>query len=74
MEHGTVSFRPIHVKVRLHVCVYLTVSNVWVSECIGSEDPAEGSDAHLILKGGVLRERAVQIPLYLLCCQVVLAH
>lgn len=55
-------------------CVYLTVSDVWVSECIGCEDPAEGSDAHLILEGRVLGERAVQVPLNLLCCQVVFAH
>ncbi len=54
--------------------MYLTVADVGVSERVGCEDPAEGSDAHLILKGWVLRERAVQVPLYLLCCQVVSAH
>lgn len=53
---------------------YLTVSDVGISECVGSEDPAEGSDAHLVLKGRVLRQRAVQVPLDLLCRQVVLAH
>lgn len=54
--------------------VYLTVSDVWISEGVGSEDPAKGGDAYLILKGRVLRERAVQVPLYLLRRQVVFAH
>lgn len=54
--------------------MHLTVSDVWVSESVGGEDPAEGGDAHLVLKGRVLGERAVQISLYLLRGQVVFAH
>lgn len=58
----------------LCVCVYLAVSDVGVSECVGGEDPAQGGDAHLVLEGGVLGQGAVQVPLDLLGCQVVFAH
>lgn len=53
---------------------YLAVSYARVAAGVGSEDPAEGSDAHLILEGVVLRHGAVQVPLDLLRGQGTAAH
>lgn len=53
---------------------YLAISYARVAAGVGSEDPAEGSDAHLILEGVVLRHGAVQVPLDLLRGQGTAAH
>ena len=53
---------------------YLAVADVGVAEGIGGEHPSERGDAHLVLEGGVLGQRAVQVPLDLLRGQVVLPH
>lgn len=52
--------------------LYLTVADGGVSEGIGSQHPPEGSDPELILEGGVLGHRAVEISLYLLRGQTIL--
>lgn len=70
----TVNFLSAYVTKNPHLLQHLTVSDVGISKCVRSEDPAEGSDAHLVLKGGVLGQGAMQVPLDLLCSQVVLAH
>lgn len=54
--------------------LHLAISDVWVPEGVGSEDPAQRGDAHLVLKGRVFGEGAVQVSFYLLSGQVVLAH
>ena len=53
---------------------YLAVADVGVAEGIGGEHPSERGDAHLVLEGGVLGQRAVQVPLDLLRGQIAAAH
>lgn len=58
----------------IELAAHLAVSDVWVSEGVGCEDPAQCGDAHLVLKGRVFGEGAVQVSLNLLGGQVVFAH
>lgn len=52
----------------------LTVSDLWVAVSVGGEDTSESCDASGVLKSGVVWQRAVKVPLDLLCGQVVVAH
>lgn len=53
---------------------HLTVSDLGVAVSVGGEDTSQRSDAGGVLKGGVVRQRAVKVPLNLLCGQVAVAH
>lgn len=54
-------------SVCVHACVYLTVSDAGVPVSVGRQDSSQRSDAHLILKGVMLRHGAVEVSLDLLC-------
>lgn len=53
---------------------HLAVPNFGVPVGIGRQHSPQSSDPRLVLEGGVLRQGAVQVPLYLLCHQAALSH
>lgn len=53
---------------------YLTVSDLGVAVSVRSEDTSQCSDAGGVLKGGMVRQRAVKVSLNLLCGQAALTH
>lgn len=52
----------------------LTVSDLWVAVSVGSQDAPERCDAGGVLEGGMVRQRAMEVPLNLVCGQVAPAH
>lgn len=53
---------------------HLTVSDLGVAVGVGGEDAAERGDAGGVLEGGMVGQRAVQVPLDLVGGQAALAH
>lgn len=53
---------------------YLAVSDLGVAVSVGSEDPSQRCDAGGVLEGRMVGQRAVKVPLDLLCGQAALTH
>lgn len=53
---------------------HLAVANLGVPVSIGCQHPPQGSNTRFVLEGRVLRQRTVQVPLYLLCHQAASAQ
>lgn len=54
--------------------LYLTVSDLGVAVSVRCEDASQCSDAGGVLKGGMVRQRAVKVSLNLLCGQAAVTH
>lgn len=70
----------IFVQSRHYLCTdvtrlpHLTVSDLGVAVSVGGEDTSQCRDAGGVLEGGMVRQRAVKVPLNLLRGQAALAH
>ncbi len=53
---------------------YLAVPDLGVAVSVSGEDASQCSDAGGVLEGGMIRQRAVKVPLDLLCGQAAVAH
>ena len=58
----------------LQHAAHLAVPDLGVPVGIGRQDSPQRRDARFVLEGGVLRQGAVQVPLYLLRHQAALSH
>lgn len=54
--------------------LHLAVANLGVPVGIGCQHPPQGSNTRFVLEGRVLRQRTVQVPLYLVCHQAASAQ